>query len=68
MPETEKIFWLVAFMNLLGIALTAGTLWVYSRSLELLFRAITKLQDKIKHLRQSVDSERQGRANPRNRS
>lgn len=58
MPETEKIFWLVAFMNLLGIALTVGTLWVYSRSLELLSRAIIKLQDKIKRLRQSVDSER----------
>lgn len=58
MPETEKIFWLVAFMNLLGIALTGGILWVYRYSLELLFRAIIKLQDKIKRLRQSVDSER----------
>ena len=58
MPETEKIFWMDAFMDLLGIALTVGTLWVYSRSLELLSRAIIKLQDKIKRLRQSVDSER----------
>lgn len=58
MPETEKIFWLIMAVNLLGLALTLGTLWTYSKSLHLLGIAIIKLQEKIKRLRQSVDSER----------
>lgn len=61
MPEIEKIFWLIMAVNLLGIALTLGALWTYSKSLHLLGIAIIKLHEKIKRLRQSVDSERNDR-------
>lgn len=70
MHEVEKLFWLIMAVNLLGIALTLGALWTYSKSLHLLGIAIIKLHEKIKRLRQSIDSERQGRVNrgnPRNR-
>lgn len=67
MPEIEKIFWLIMAVNLLGIALTLGALWTYSKSLHLLGIAIIKLHEKIKRLRQSIDSERNQR-NPRNQS
>lgn len=60
MPEIEKIFWLIMAVNLLGLALTLGTLWTYSKSLHLLGIAIIKLQEKIKRLRQSLESERKG--------
>lgn len=58
MPEIEKIFWLVMLVNLVGIALTLGALWTYSKSLHLLGIAVIKLQEKIKRLRQRLDSER----------
>lgn len=57
MPEIEKIFWLIMAVNLLGLALTLGALWTYSKSLHLLGIAIIKLQEKIKRLRQSMESE-----------
>lgn len=66
MPETEKIFWLIMAVNLLGVALTCGALWTCSKSLRLLGIAIIKLHEKIKRLRQSIDSERNQRS-PRNR-
>ena len=58
MPEIEKIFWLIMLVNLVGIALTLGALWTYSKSLHLLGIAVIKLQEKIKRLRQRLDSER----------
>ena len=58
MPEIEKIFWLIMLVNLVGIALALGALWTYSKSLHLLGIAVIKLQEKIKHLRQRLDSER----------
>ncbi len=62
MPETEKIFWLIMAVNLLGVGLTLGALWTYSKSLHLLGISIIKLHEKIKRLRQSIDSDRnQGR-------
>lgn len=67
MSEYEKLFWLIMAVNLLGIALTLGALWTYSKSLHLLGIAIIKLHEKIKRLRQSVDSDRNQR-NPRNQS
>lgn len=66
MHEVEKLFWLIMAVNLLGIALTLGALWTYSKSLHLLGIAIINCMKKIKRLRQSVDSERNQR-NPRNR-
>lgn len=57
MPEIEKIFWLIMLVNLVGIALTLGALWTYSKSLHLLGIAVIKLQGKIKRLRQHVESE-----------
>lgn len=66
MPEIEKIFWLIMAVNLLGVALTLGALWTYSKSLYLLGIAIIKLHEKIKRLRQSIDSDRNQRS-PRNR-
>ena len=61
MPEIEKIFWLIMLVNLVGIALTLGALWTYSKSLHLLGIAVIKLQEKIKRLRQRLDSERSAR-------
>lgn len=66
MPEIEKIFWLIMAVNLLGVALTLGALWTYGKSLHLLGIAVIKLHEKIKRLRQSIDSDRNQR-NPRNR-
>lgn len=56
MPEYEKVFWLILLVNFVGVFLTLWALWVYSKSMELLGKAVVKLQDKIKRLRQSVDS------------
>lgn len=56
MPEYEKVFWLILLVNFVGVFLTLWALWVYSKSMELLGKAVIKLQDKIKRLRQSVDS------------
>lgn len=66
MPEIEKIFWLLIAVNLLGVVLTLGALWTYSKSLHLLGIAVIKLHEKIKRLRQSIDSDRNQRS-PRNR-
>lgn len=56
MPEYEKVFWLILLVNFVGVFLTLWALWVYSKSMGLLGKAVIKLQDKIKRLRQSVDS------------
>lgn len=65
MPGIEKIFWLIMAVNLLGVALTLGALWTYSKSLHLLGIAIINCMKKIKRLRQSIDSDRNQRS-PRN--
>ena len=47
MPEIEKIFWLIMLVNLLGIALTLGALWTYSKSLHLLGIAIINCMKRL---------------------
>jgi len=55
MPEAEKVFWLILVVNFVGVFLTLWALWVYSKSMDLLTKAVIKLQERTKRLRQGVD-------------
>lgn len=55
MPMYEKLFWLILVVNFIGVCLTLGALWVYSRSMELTAQAIMKLYGKTKRIRQYIE-------------
>lgn len=55
MPMYEKLFWLILVVDFIGVCLTLGALWVYSRSMELTTQAVMKLYGKTKRIRQYIE-------------